>query len=196
MIIHIGSGNQKHKVEPIERAARRVAPTAELIIVPHPETESGVPAQPDNWFYAVQGALNRAAFCWAPGTISIAAEGAIVDLPVHLPFLLPEKGNHIKDIKLPKTIDLCGAVLCCISPTGEVHFSTSTGMQFPQDAVNETRHRMEAGDKDTTIGKVLAEVYGGDHQDPRTMLSHGLCTRANSIEEAAVLALLHVLKQS
>lgn len=201
MIIHIGSGNQIHKVNPISRAAYRVAPNAEINIVSHPEAQSGVENQPDGWYPTVQGAFNRAAFCWEPGTISIAAEGGIVNLPgaPHLmPWLsktvVPTTGRYTKDIKMPGVIELCEAILCCISTEGEAFFSTSAGMQFPREAVEETRRRVAAGDKETTLGKVLAETYGGDHQDPRAMLSNGLCTRANSIEEAAVLALLHVLR--
>lgn len=192
MIINIGSGNKKHKVDPIERAARRVAPNAEIKIIAHPETESGVPNQPDSWFYTIQGAFNRASFCWEPGTISIAAEGGIVDLP-GAPYLISASGKYFNEIKMPGIINLCEAILCCISPKGDVFFSTSAGMQFPLYAVEETRRRIAAGDTETTIGKLLTEVHGGDHQDPRATLSRGLCTRANSIEEAAVLALLHVL---
>ena len=193
MIINIGSGNYEHKVRPIERASHRVAPTAEICIIPHPETESGVPSQPDGWFLTVQGAFNRAAFCWEPGTIAIAAEGGIVNLP-GAPHLIPPNSKYAGLIKIPGIVELCEAVLCCISPQGEVFFSTSASMQFPMESVIETRKRITAGDTEVTLGKVLAETYGGDHQDPRAMLSRGLCTRGASIEEAAVLALLHVLK--
>jgi inosine/xanthosine triphosphatase len=167
MIINVGS-TSKHKVGAVDKALKALS-LFEFDVVSH-DVPSGVRSQPYGLDETSQGAINRAQGCWSRGAYSVGIEGGIITLPT---YYSPNPA-------------LCLAVICLVTPDGKCFFSTSAGMQFPDYAV------LEARKLGTTVGKVLSDAFGGDHTDPRSIVSKGRMSREDSLVEAVKLALIQV----
>lgn len=164
-----------HKVEPVRNVARLLVPGEHLVY--GKPAKSGVSEQPYGMAETMRGAINRAFEVWSPGKIAIGIEGGLIDLPLSVSF----EGNLEVD-----PAHLCMAVIAVMNRDGKMYFSTSAGMQFPSYAV------VEAKKRGISVGKVLAEKFGGDHTDPRAILSFDRSHRRDSIEEAVKLALYNI----
>lgn len=172
LIIHVGS-KSVHKVTPVKNVClSNIHGPVKVISFP---AKSGVSDQPFGIEETTDGAINRAVAVWSPGIIAIGIEGGLAQLP--------SKYLSSRNLELPM---LCMAVIVAMDCNGKMYFSTSSGMQFPSDAVREAKKR------NITVGMVLSERYGGDHTDPREILSFGRVHRCDAIEEAVKIVLLNI----
>lgn len=171
IIIHVGS-ESKHKVDAVRAVIKLITP-GPVDVIGHP-AKSGVSDQPYGMEETMCGALNRALYVWSPGQIAIGIEGGLVNLP-------DKFRTYVKEAPW-----LCMAVVCLMDRNSKTYFSTSAGMQFPTKDVDEAQKRGR------TVGKILADKYGGDHTDPRAIISNDRVNRRDSIEEAVKLALLNI----
>ena len=177
LIIHIGS-TSPHKVNPVKNFCKIYVPGP--VVIKDFAVNSGVRDQPYGLRETACGAINRAIAVWSKNIISIGIEGGIIELPV---------SDTLWDIGYTTEVErvyLCVAVVAVMDRNGKIYMSTSSGMQFPSSAV------MAAQKQDITIGKILANEYGGDHTDPREILSFGRVHRRDSIEDAVKLALFNI----
>jgi len=169
LTIHVGS-TSIHKVNAVRSACKKVI-KSDIEILSH-EVNSGVPSQPYGLSETVRGAINRAESVWEKDCLAFGIEGGLFDL-MHM----STKGNSIY---------FCMAVVCLIDQNGSKFFATSAGMQFPNDKI------IKAQELGVTVGKVIADEYGGDHTDPRKILSNNRANRQDSIEEAVRLTLFNI----
>jgi len=152
-------------------------------------TNSGVSDQPYGIKEILLGAHNRANAVWRLGIVAIGIESGLIEIP-NLSFWkrllarIPCLGDRYRK----QIIYCCMTVVVAIDHSGNVHYAISNGMQFPTDAV------LTARQQNTTVGKVLAAKYGGDHTDPRRIISSGFVCRQDSITEAVKLVLFRIFK--
>jgi non-canonical (house-cleaning) NTP pyrophosphatase len=185
LIIKVGS-TLKDKVEPVDYIFKHcVAGHNEVIGLP---AKSGVSDQPFGMKETMQGATNRAEDVWSPGTIAIGIEGGLVPLPDLNPLWkkILSKVPVIGKKFASQRIYLCMAVVAMKDGKGNLYYSTSAGMQFPAEEIEEARQR------GVTVGVVLAYKFGGDHHDPRAILSFNRVHRRDSIQEAVKLVVFNV----
>lgn len=183
--IEVGS-TSVHKVGPVQRVCKIITPLS--VQVTGHEVETLVSNQPFGMKETMRGAENRANAVWSPGKIAIGIEGGLIDLPSQMnifnTFLskIPFLGKKYRK----PIVYLCVAVVAVKDINGQMYYATSAGMQFPSDAIAEAKRR------GVTVGVVLADLYGGDHTDPRAIISFNRVHRGDSIEEAVKLALMNV----
>lgn|SRR3989338_1043353 len=161
-------GTSTHKLEALKEACSRIGIKAEIQGSP---AESEINAQPYGFDETYRGALNRAQNTRkeSPETMSIGIENGIV----------PIAG---------KFIDL--AVIVVIMPNGQEFVGTSTGVEFPKEAVETARSR---GFDTTTAGSIIAETMGGSGTDPHSILTHGKVSRREILIDAIVAVLSRAL---
>lgn len=176
LIIRVGS-TSIHKVKPVEKVCRLdVRGPVEVIGVP--DIDSKVSPHPYGMNETMCGSINRAIGAWLPGTISVGIEGGIVELPT----------QYLESLNIQTDpIMICMAIITIMDRNKEMYFGSSSGMQIPYDVI------VEAKQRDITFGMVLAERYGGDHTDPREILSFGRVHRCESIEEAVRNTIFNIL---
>lgn len=76
------------------------------------------------------------------------------------------------------------AVSTCVF-NGKRYFASSVGIQFPSKYVYETEKRINAGEVDLTVGKVIAEHTGCNHADPHLYLTNGKISRLDLLKQTA-----------
>lgn len=186
MIINVGS-ESIHKLGPAIEVCQDIYPLLwknNVFEIKGHKVKTGVSEQPYGINETMTGAINRAEAVWKLGTIALGIEGGLVDINNSQSILnrivkyIPFFGK--KFYRDP--IYLCLAVVVAIDVYGQKYFATSAGMHFPLEDI------LRAKKNNITVGQELAKFYGGDHTDPRSMLSFGKTTRRESIKEAIKLA--------
>lgn len=81
------------------------------------------------------------------------------------------------------TLDLAAVVV--LTSDGKKIVTTSSGILFPEDCVEEAERR---GFDTTTVGSVVTEQYGGDATDPHSVLTNKAVTRTATLVDALVVA--------
>ena len=156
-----------HKIEAVKQALKIVGVEAE---VTGAKTYSGQNEQPVGFEETFLGAMNRANSVWRGNKDAtvIGIESGIFRFNRH---------NKI-------TLDI--AVIIILTPDERQIVTTSTGIQFPEEYVDEA---LKSGFKTTTVGSIIAKKLGGDPTDPHSVLTNGKITRTQTLVDALVRAL-------
>ena len=166
MSVIVGSMSE-HKLGAVREALRRIGYSHIGVTGCH--TESGVNAQPVGMEETTTGAMNRAYAARAAvpsGVLWVGIESGIFRAPPH-----------------SLTLDL--AVIAFVPSTGDALLSTSTGITFPEEYVNEAERR---GFRHVTVGHVIAERLGGDGTDPHSVLTGGRTSRNETLVTGIIVA--------
>lgn len=133
---------------------------------------SGQNEQPAGFTEIYAGALNRAQLAKekADDTIAIGIENGIIRLAHN-------------------SLTLEFAMIVVLTPEDREIVVSSPGIVFPEQYVREAKSR---GFEKNTVGRVIAEKLGGDHQDPHSILSKGKITRKETLVSALLLALKQI----
>ncbi len=150
-------------------------------------SSSGVPEQP--WdVQTVVGAQNRA---HAGKERGLLRDDADMSFGIESGVFIERPSSSLMCIFTP-ALYLDKAIV--IVRRGEREYlGSSAGIQFPTEYVEETKRRILAGEKDLTVGKVIAEKLGGDHADPYATLTQGRVTRTATLIPGISIALAQAL---
>ncbi|MDQ7814761.1 MAG: DUF84 family protein [Patescibacteria group bacterium] len=151
--------SSKHKMEALVQACSMMGWDNVDIIEKH--VDSAIAKQPVDFQWILAGARNRVLFTAesCPDVPCIGIENGIVRAwNVHL------------DVA-------CIAVLL---PDGSWHYSSTPGIEIPEDVVKQAQER---GFDNTTIGDILAEIHGCDNCDPHVLLTNGRLRRADLLAQ-------------
>lgn len=161
--------NSALKRSAVEEACKILGFELTLIGVDVP---SGQNEQPVGFAETYDGAFNRAKMAKEKfdDAIAIGIENGIVRFASN-----------------PITIEL--AVVVLLDKNLRKIVSSSPCIFFPEEYVEEAESR---GFDTITVGKVIAEKLGGDHQDPHSILSAGKITRKETLVSALVVALKQI----
>jgi inosine/xanthosine triphosphatase len=169
MKIILGS-TSTHKLAAIAEACENLQIEANVKGV---KTDSGINEQPVRLDETFKGALTRAegAHKQSPDSTAIGIESGI--------FRFGEQNSH--------TLDL--AIVVLITEDGRKIVTTSSGVEFPQQCVEEAGRR---GFDTTSVGSVVTEQFGGDPTDPHSVLTDNKVTRTMTLVDAIVVALRQI----
>lgn len=169
--IYLGS-TSKHKIAAVQEACGKAGIEAEVIGV---KAASEQDEQPFGMEAIIQGAITRAENArkgheQQDEEISIGIESGILG------------SGQVK-------IDIDLAAIVIIKHDGSKIVTTSTGIQFPNEYVDIAAGK---GFDTTTVGSVIAKKLGGDGTDPHATLTGGKVTRAQTLIDGLVAALLQL----
>lgn len=157
------------KMNALMSACERIGVVADIATS---AVESGVNSQPYGLEETNRGALNRAegAQMCDPNSVAVGIENGLILL-----------GDAHVDL----------AVVVVLLPSGEKIIGTSTGIQFPNDAVEAAR---KAGFSSTTAGQIIAQETGASSTDPHSTLTSGYVKRQDALTDALIGVLSQTLR--
>jgi len=170
MKITLGS-TSTHKLAAVRKACERLNLEIDVEGV---KTNSGINEQPTGFDETFAGALTRAEEVWeqSPDSIALGIESGIF------------RFGHQEE---RHTLDL--AVVVAITPEGRKIITTSSGVSFPEECVDEAERR---GFNTITVGSVVTEQHGGDPTDPHSVLTNNQVSRTMTLVDAIVVALRQI----
>jgi non-canonical (house-cleaning) NTP pyrophosphatase len=164
MKIVLGSTNE-HKLYAVRETCALSGLYAQMYGIP---ASSGVSAQPLGFEETHSGAMARA-------LVARSEHGC--DLAIGI------ESGVFRFALSPVTLDI--AVIVLITGENKIIVTSSNGIQFPEDCVEEAYRR---GFKTTTVGSVIAERHGGDPTDPQLTLTNGKISRISTLVDALKIA--------
>ena len=155
-----------HKLAAVREACERLGLQFDVGGV---KTSSGINEQPVGFEETSAGTLTRANGVQEQelDAIAVGIESGI--------FRFGQEERH--------TLDL--AVVVVLTSDGRKIVTTSSGVSFPEDCVDEAERR---GFDTTTVGSVVTEQHGGDPTDPHSVLTNNAVTRTATLIDALVVA--------